>query len=326
MLKIGIIGVGVMGAGHANFIKNHLPNAQVVALSDVAKEKMEALAKDLGTVKFTTENPAELMNHSEVDAIIIASPDQLHVAHLKLAIASGKPTLCEKPIATTIEDARAIAKEIEEYEERNKRTLINFGFMRRFDPAYRKVKELIESGKFGEPLFVRPVTRNVASTGATTPGLYTNIAIHDFDIFSWLFNSKWESVSSHYPKQSKLSQEGVADPLLITAKMANGIMMIADIVAFNNYGYDARFEVLCEKGSIEVGIFGDVVTRIDFEASPIQGGHMAENWMSRFEKSYIEELKAWVNSVESGVMNSDLATVKDALAANEACQLGVASI
>ena len=105
MLKIGIIGVGVMGAGHANFIKNHLPNAQVVALSDVAKEKMEALAKDLGTVKFTTENPAELMNHSEVDAIIIASPDQLHVAHLKLAIASGKPTLCEKPIATTIEDA-----------------------------------------------------------------------------------------------------------------------------------------------------------------------------------------------------------------------------
>ena len=108
--------------------------------------------------------------------------------------------------------------------------------------------------------------------------------------------------------------------------MANGIMMIADIVAFNNYGYDARFEVLCEKGSIEVGLFGDVVTRIDFEASPIQGGHMAENWMSRFEKSYIEELKAWVNSVESGVMNSDLATVKDALAANEACQLGVASI
>ena len=88
------------------------------------------------------------MNHSEVDAIIIASPDQLHVAHLKLAIASGKPTLCEKPIATTIEDARAIAEEITEYEERNKRTIINFGFMRRFDPAYRKVKELIERDVF----------------------------------------------------------------------------------------------------------------------------------------------------------------------------------
>ena len=315
-----------MGAGHARFIKAHVPNAVVVALSDVATEKMQALANELGTVKFTTADPAELMNHPEVEAIIIASPDQLHVAHLKLAMASGKPTLCEKPIATNIEDARSIAKEIEIYESKANKTLINFGFMRRFDPAYRKVRELIEGGKFGEPLFIRPVTRNFASTGATTPGLYTNIAIHDFDIFSWLFKSEWESVSSHYPKQSKLSQEGVADPLLITAKMSNGIMMIADIVAFNNYGYDARFEVLCEKGSIEVGIFGDVITRIDFEATPIQGGHMAENWMSRFELSYIEELKAWVNSIESGKMNPDLATVKDALAANEACQLGVASI
>ena len=237
-----------MGAGHARFIKAHVPNAVVVALSDVATEKMQALANELGTVKFTTADPAELMNHPEVEAIIIASPDQLHVAHLKLAMASGKPTLCEKPIATNIEDARSIAKEIEIYESKANKTLINFGFMRRFDPAYRKVRELIEGGKFGEPLFIRPVTRNFASTGATTPGLYTNIAIHDFDIFSWLFNSKWESVMSHYPKQSKLSQDGVADPLLITAKMSNGIMMIADIVAFNNYGYDVRFEVLCEKG------------------------------------------------------------------------------
>ena len=48
--------------------------------------------------------------------------------------------------------------------------------------------------------------------------------------------------------------------------------------------------------------------------------------MSRFEQSYIEELRAWINSLETGVVNPDLATVKDALAANEACQLGVASI
>ena len=324
--KVGIIGVGVMGAGHARYIKEHIPNAEVVALSDVAAEKMAALASELGTVIFTTADPAELMNHPDVQAIIIASPDNLHVAHLKLAIASGKPTLCEKPIATTIDDARSIAKEIESYESDKGKTLIHFGFMRRFDPAYRKVRELIESGKFGQPLFIRPVTRNVASTGATTPGLYTNIAIHDFDIFRWMFNADWESVTSHYPKQSTMSQDGVADPLIITAKMDNGIMMVADIVAFNNYGYDARFEVLCEKGSIEVGIFGDVITRADFEATPIKGGKMAQNWMARFETSYIEEVRAWVIALESGVPNKDLATVKDALAANEACQLGVASI
>ena len=326
MLKVGIIGVGVMGSGHARFIKEEIPNAEVIALSDVATEKMDALAKELGTVTFKTDDPAALMNHPDVAAIIIASPDPLHRAHLQLAMASGKPTLCEKPIATTIEDARAIAAEIKEYEKAKGETLIHFGFMRRFDPAYKKVRELVESGKYGAPLFIRPVTRNVASTGATTPGLYTNIAIHDFDIFRWMFNSDWISVESHYPKQSTMSQAGLADPLVITAKMENGIMMVADIVAFNNYGYDARFEVICEKGSIEVGIFGDVILRADFETPAIKGGHMAQNWMERFERSYIEELRAWVTALETGVPNQDLADVDDALAANEACQLGVASI
>lgn len=326
MLRVGIIGVGVMGGGHARFIKEHIPGVEVIALSDVATEKMNDLAIELSTVKFKTDDPAALINHPEVDAIIIASPDPLHRAHLELVMKSGKPTLCEKPISTTIQDAREIADQIKKYEKTKGKNLIHFGFMRRFDPAYRKVRELIASGKFGAPLFIRPVTRNVASTGATTPGLYTNIAIHDFDIYRWLFNSEWVSVESHYPKQSSLSQKGLADPLIITAKLQNGIMMVADIVAFNNYGFDARFEVVCEKGSIEVGIFGDVITRVDFESTPIKGGPMAKNWMSRFEASYIEELRAWTTSVISGVPNEDLATVDDALAANEACQLGLDSI
>jgi hypothetical protein len=53
---------------------------------------------------------------------------------------------------------------------------------------------------------------------------------------------------------------------------------------------------------------------------------MAENWMARFEASYIEELKAWIGELSSGVVNPDLATVEDALIANEICAIGLASI
>ena len=326
MVKVGIIGTGVMGAGHARFIKEHVPGAEVVALFDVDAQKMASLASELGTVKVQTSDVAELTNHPEVDAIIIASPDPLHVAHLREAMAAKKPTLCEKPIATTIEDARIISKEIREYEASMGKRMINFGFMRRFDPAYREVKRLIATGDFGQPTFFRTITRNVSSTGATTPGLYTNIAIHDFDIFRWLFNDEWVSVASHYPRNSTMSQPGVADPLVITAFMKSGIMMVGDIVAFNNYGYDARAEVVCEQGSIEIGINGDVVTRVNRMMGAHTGGKMAENWMTRFEESYIEELRAWVAAISSGVENPDMATVDDALAANEACALGVASI
>lgn len=315
-----------MGSGHARYITEHVSDAEVIALSDIDLNRANQLATQIKTPQLVTGNVNEIFTSELVDAVIIASPDNLHVEHLRLAIAAEKPTLCEKPIATNIEEARSIAKEISDFQTKAGKQLIHFGFMRRFDPQYRKVRELINSGKFGAPLFIRVVTRNVASTGATDNGLYTNIAIHDFDIFRWMFNSDFVQVESHYPKRNSLSQSGLSDPLIITAKLANGIMMIADIVAFNNYGYDARFEILCEKGSIEVGIFGDVVTRLNFEATPILGGHLADNWMARFERSYIEEVNAWVNSINSGVVNKDLATVDDALAANEACQLGVNSI
>lgn len=326
MVRIGIIGVGVMGAGHARFIKEHVPNAQVVALFDIDTQKIADLAGELGTVTVQTTNPETLMNHPEVDAVIIASPDPLHVAHLKLAIACKKPVLCEKPIATTLEDARSIAQEIKEYEKTLGKTMIHFGFMRRFDASYREVKRLIETGDYGKPTFFRTITRNVASTGATTPGLFTNIAIHDFDIFRWLFKDKWVSVQSHYPRKSSLSPEGIADPLVITAYMKSGIMMVADIVAFNNYGYDVRTEVICEKGSIEIGINGDVITRSNRIMGAHTGGKMEENWIPRFRDSYIEELRAWVETITTGIGNSDLASVDDALAANEVCALGVASI
>jgi len=68
--------------------------------------------------------------------------------------------------------------------------MINFGFMRRFDPCYQEVRRLIATGDYGAPTFFRTVTRNVSSTGATSTGLFTNIAIHDFDIYRWLFKDE----------------------------------------------------------------------------------------------------------------------------------------
>jgi myo-inositol 2-dehydrogenase/D-chiro-inositol 1-dehydrogenase len=326
MVRVGIIGVGVMGAGHARFIKEFVSDAEVTALFDVDLKKISDLANELGTVTLQTTDADSLMKHPDVDAIIIASPDHLHVEHLRIAIECKKPVLCEKPIATNLEDARKIAQEIKEYEKAAGKQMIHFGFMRRFDPSYREVRRLIQTGDFGKPTFFRTITRNVASTGATTPGLFTNIAIHDFDVFRWLFQDEWVSVQSHYPRKSSLSPEGIADPLVITAVMKSGIMMVADIVAFNNYGYDVRAEVICEKGSIEIGINGDVITRANRIMGAHTGGKMEENWIPRFKNSYIEELRAWIQVIKTGIANSDLATVDDALAANEVCALGVASI
>jgi len=328
VLKVGIIGAGVMGRGHAEFIKDFIANAQIIAVSDVDVERAQALALDIdlaGTVTAYSE-PSKMISESVIDAVIIASPDHMHVEHLRSAISAGLHILCEKPIATNLEEARVIASEIQAYELTSGEARVHFGFMRRFDPSYLKLRELMESGDYGLPLFVRTITRNVSSAGITTEGLYTNIAVHDFDVWRWLTGSEWKQVTSHYPRPSSLSPSGLVDPLVFTAQLDNQILMVADIVANNNYGYDLRTEVLCEKGSLEIGTFGDVYTRSDhFAATPL-GGTMIENWIPRFKDAYVAELRAWVESVLTNQPHPDLATVEDALKATEACFLALKSL
>ncbi len=328
VLKVGVIGTGVMGRGHAEFIRDFLSNAQVVAVSDVDVVRAQALALDIdssGTVAAFAE-PTKMIAESGVDAVIIASPDHLHVEHLRVAMSAGLDILCEKPIATNLEDARAIASEIQAYELISGQARVHFGFMRRFDPSYLKLRELMESGDYGLPLFVRTTTRNVSSAGITTEGLYTNIAVHDFDVWRWLTSSEWKQVSSHYPRPSTLSPKDLIDPLVFTAQLENQILMVADIVANNNYGYDLRTEVLCERGSLEIGTFGDVYTRANHFAEAPLGGPMVENWIPRFKDAYVAELRAWVDSVLSKNPHPDLATVEDALKATEACFLALKSL
>jgi len=327
-LKVGVIGAGVMGRGHAEFIREFVSAAHVAAVADFDLSRARNLAHDidpLGNVGAYAQ-VQEMIDSTDLDAVIIASPDHLHVEHLRIAMTAGLDILCEKPIATDLESARAIAREIREYEKESKKARVNFGFMRRFDPSYLKLRELMESADYGLPLFVRTITRNVTSMGITTEGLYTNIAVHDFDVWRWLTGSEWKSVNSHYPRPSSLSPAGLIDPLVFTAQLENEVLMVADIVANNNYGYDLRTEVLCEKGSLEIGTFGDVYTRANHIAGTPLGGPMVENWIPRFKDAYVAELRAWVDSVISGNKHPDLATVEDALKATEACFLALNSL
>jgi myo-inositol 2-dehydrogenase/D-chiro-inositol 1-dehydrogenase len=316
MLRVGIIGVGVMGSGHARYIHNHVAGAEIVAISDLATERVAALAAEFGTVKLQTSDPELLMNSDLVDAILIASPDTFHVPHLRLAIATGKPILCEKPMATSVADAREIAGEIAQAEEKFGRKLVSIGFHRRFDPGHRQVRELIESGKFGLPLYVKAFVRNYKSPGTTSTGLFTNMSIHDFDTYRWLFGSDWKEVKVLYPRASRLS-EGIADPALMIGVLENGVGIQSDIFAHSNVGYDTRLEVVCESGSIEIGIHGDIAIRHNLNFEVTAGGVMDENWMKKFEPAYIAEMRAWCGEAATGVVNPDLATARDGLVANE---------
>lgn len=93
-------------------------------------------------------DPLALIGDREVDAVVIASHDATHADLTVAAVRAGKPVLCEKPLAPTEAECVRVVRE----ERAAGRRLISLGFMRRFDPGYRELKEAIASGVCGAPL------------------------------------------------------------------------------------------------------------------------------------------------------------------------------
>lgn len=183
-IGIGIIGVGIMGRGHALYLSDYVKGGKVVAIYDANLATAQKVAKEV--FKKTKVLPkvykdlSMILDDQLVKAVIIASPDHLHANHLEKAILAGKDVLCEKPLASKEKDARKVAKLV-----RNSKSIVGIGFMRRFDRPYQDLKKEIESGKYGKVLQIRCTSRNVSSPTATTVLLLTNVAVHEIDIIRW---------------------------------------------------------------------------------------------------------------------------------------------
>ncbi len=324
-IRVGIIGVGIMGAGHARYITDSVDGAVVTAFFDLDAARMDALAKELSAksgAKISMHSSVDaLVNDPTVDAVIICSPDGLHPEHLELCVNAKKPTLCEKPLAPRLEDAKKIAEIV-----KSSGVPVALGFMRRFDPGYVQMKKEIQSGKYGEVIQIRAVSRNVSSPGATTAGMISNSAVHEFDIARWLLEEEFTTVSVAYAKKTSHANPDIQDAISILAHTESGVLMTVDNCANSTYGYDVRVEVLMQNGSLALNNLGDLTISFDFDLPARKSGRLHDNWIGRFTDAYIGELRAWVASIKDGVVNPNLATVDDGIAASIACEKGIAAL
>ncbi len=321
-IGIGIIGVGIMGRGHALYLSDYVKGGKVVAIYDTNLATAQKVAKEV--FKKTKVLPkvykdlSMILDDQLVKAVIIASPDHLHANHLGKAILAGKDVLCEKPLASKEKDARKVAKLA-----RNSKSIVGIGFMRRFDRPYQDLKREIESGKYGKVLQIRCTSRNVSSPTATTTLLLTNVAVHEIDIIRWLLGEEIVSVGVNFAKTTSKANSHLSDPISVNCHTESGVLVTIDICANSTYGYEVGMEVITENGSLVIENLGQLNIAYNFKLPTRKGGTLHKDWMGRFKPAYIAELKAFVNSLQKRKLDKNLATVEDGLAASIACGLGV---
>jgi myo-inositol 2-dehydrogenase/D-chiro-inositol 1-dehydrogenase len=321
-IGIGIIGVGIMGKGHALYLSDYVKGGKVVAIFDTNLETAQKVAtqvfKKTKVLPKVYKDLSKILEDKSVKAVIIASPDHLHANHLEQAILAGKDVLCEKPLASKEKDARKVAKLV-----RNSDSIVGIGFMRRFDRPYQDLKREIKSGKYGKVLQVRCTSRNVSSPTATTSMLLTNVAVHEIDLIRWLLNEEIIKVGVNFAKTTSKANSNLSDPISVNCHTESGVLVTIDICANSTYGYEVSMEVLTENGSLVIENLGQLNIAYNFKLPTRKGGTLHKDWMGRFKPAYIAELTAFVTSLQKRKLDKNFATVEDGLAASIVCGLGV---
>jgi UDP-N-acetylglucosamine 3-dehydrogenase len=263
-LKIGVIGAGtVVRVRHLPETRMN-PYAEVSAICDIVESRAKEMAEQYHCKAYMDYQ--KMIHNPNLDAIIVAATNTTHAVMTIDALNAGKHVLCEKPMATTLDDAQ---KMLEAAEAAGKKLMIAHN--QRLEPVHQKAKNIIQSQKLGKVLtftsvFGHPGSEDWAIDGENTwfyrkeitgLGVLGDLAIHKLDLMRWLLEDNYTEVtgflktlSKTYPNGDLIDVEDNAICLLKTKKGAIGTI----ITSWSYQKENNSTTIYCEDGVLEIYI------------------------------------------------------------------------
>lgn len=180
-LKVAVIGAGYWGPNLVRNFRNS-PDWDLVAVCDLDPQRAAKVIGDRSTVAVETD-VSRLLERDELDAVAIATPARTHAGIAIAALEAGKHVLVEKPLASTLEDARRM---VEVAEAQGRALMLDHTFC--YTPAVRHIRETIAEGVIGDVLYVDSVRINL---GLVQPdvNVFWDLAPHDLSILDFILPS-----------------------------------------------------------------------------------------------------------------------------------------
>lgn len=287
-VRVGVIGTGAMGTSHVETLSRWVPGAVVTACFDADVDRAKQVAHGVGAV--ATGSAQELIEHGEVDAVLVAAPDPLHEELALACLAAGRPTLLEKPLATSSAGSRRVV----DAEVSGGHRLLQLGFMRRYDPAYVALREAVLGGRIGRVRVAHCLHRNArAHPSATSEGVLVNSMIHEFDCVPWLLDDPVAAVSVFAPP---VPDGDLQDVQVAVLETVGGSVVTVEASVNAGYGYDIHTEVTGTEGTVSLTPpYG-----LSLRRERIDGREVGDDFVARFADAYRIELADWVGGVREG--------------------------
>lgn len=208
-LRMGLIGMGMMGRHHARVIRE-TEGVQLVGVADELGDPHK-VAGDL----HVSRSVAELIDRG-VDAAVVAVPTTFHEAVALELAEAGVHALVEKPIAV---DVAAGTRIVEAFESGGLVGAV--GHIERFNPALQSLRQRIEAGELGEVYQIATRRQGPFPPRIADVGVVKDLATHDIDLTAWLAQSRFVTVSAHTTIRSGRQYE---DMVSFTGKLTNDVI------------------------------------------------------------------------------------------------------
>lgn len=296
-VNVGIIGAGRIGRLHAEHLAYRIPDANIIAIADIRVEAAERCGADL-QIPSAVQDHREIMENPDIEAVIICSSTDTHAQMIGEAAAAGKHIFCEKPIDF---DLARIDRALEAVDKAGVK--LQIGFNRRFDPNFKRVREMVADGKIGMPHILRITSRDPEPPPIeyvrVSGGIFLDMTIHDFDMARYLIGSE---VSEIYAAggamvDPEIGKAGDIDTAVITLRFANGTIGTIDNSRRAVYGYDQRVEVFGSEGMIAVSN-NSPDTAVYSNAEGVHSSLPLFFFIERYTDSYIAEMKAFMECIQ----------------------------
>jgi myo-inositol 2-dehydrogenase/D-chiro-inositol 1-dehydrogenase len=293
-MRIGLIGVGRIGAFHAQTL-TALPAVDELIITDAAPDLARRVGEQLD-VEVAPE-PADVLA-AGVDGVVIASSTVAHPDLIRACVMAGIPTFCEKPVAVVSKEAVALRDELT-----GNGTPIQIGFPRRFDAAYMAARADVAAGTLGYVHTVRSTTMDPAAPPEAyirgSGGIFNDCAIHDFDSVRYVTGQEVVEVYAAGTNQGVDYIEAAGDAESVTSiiTLSAGTLAVVSNSRSNGRGHDVRLEVMGSKDSVAAGLDDRLPLR---SADPAVTFPSAAPWhffMDRFATAFRAELTAFTEVV-----------------------------
>ena len=295
-INIGLIGAGRIGRVHAENLVYRIPEAKLVAVSDVFVEAADKLAAELG-VPAAYQDPRRILDDPSIDAVLICSSTDTHAQFIEDAAQAGKQIFCEKPIAL---DLAKIDHALATVEQAGVK--LQIGFNRRFDPNFSRVQAVVAAGEVGEPHLLRITSRDPAPPPLAyvqvSGGIFLDMTIHDFDMARFLVGREVEAIyaAGGVLVDPAIGEAGDVDTAVVTLHFAGGPLGLIDNSRKAVYGYDQRVEVFGSGGVVSAdNAYPNTATISD--ASRVYRDLPLNFFVERYTESYVNEMRAFVRCV-----------------------------